>query len=96
VLNRVWRGGINHPAQSKKPDFVRLYLSGVAVRDAAEQLRINISTAGNWAEQVAANNPEAIAGLSCACGKPIRHRGTCWYRLGIQQKAVRLTKGGAA
>lgn len=90
VLHRVWRGGINHPAQSKKPAFVRLYLSGVSVREAATQLRLNISTAANWAEQVAANNPDAIANLSCACGKPIRHRGSCWYRMGLQKKASRL------
>lgn len=82
VLDRVWRGGINHPAQSKKPEFVRLLLSGVSVRDAANRLNLHMNTAGNWAEKVAANNPEAMVSLSCPCGKPIRHRGSCWYRMG--------------
>lgn len=95
VLNRVWRGGINHPAQSKKPAFVKLYLSGVSPREAAEKLGINIQTAHNWAEKVAANNPEAMLRLSCACGKPIRHRGTCAYRLGLKKRAMNL-KGRAA
>ena|ERR1035441_8545593 len=96
VLDRQWRGGIGHAAQSKKPAFVRLLLSGVSVRDAADQLRLNISTAGNWAEKVAANNPEMIEGLTCVCGKPIRHRGSCWYRMGLTQKAAKLTVARAS
>ena len=81
VLNRVWRGGINHPSQSKKPEFVRLFLAGVSVADAADRLHLNHSTAGNWADQVAANNPDALANLNCPCGKPIRHRGSCAHRM---------------
>jgi len=32
VINRTFRGGINHPSQSKKPAFARLLLEGVPVR----------------------------------------------------------------
>jgi transposase-like protein len=95
VLNRAWRGGVNHPSQSKKPEFVRLLLSGITVRDAADQLKLSVSTAGNWAEKVAANHPEVIAELKCACGKPIRHRGTCSYRIAARQRTANLIKGNA-
>lgn len=90
VLDRVWRGGKNHQAQSKKPEFVRLLLSGVPAADAADRLGINHQTAGNWAEKVAANNPEAMAQFNCPCGKPIRHRGTCAHRLAKHLRAVKM------
>jgi transposase-like protein len=92
VLHRVWKGGINHQAQSKKPEFVRLLLSGVPVAEAADRLRLNHSTAGNWAEKVAANNPQAIERLQCYCGKNIRHRGTCRFRLAKSLKSKRTQR----
>jgi len=93
VLDRVWRGGLSHPAQSKKPAFVKLLLSGVPLREAADKLKLNISTAGNWAEKVAANNPQAFESLQCPCGRPMRHRGSCSYRLGRHLAAQRLARG---
>lgn len=81
VLDRIWRGGINHPSSSKKPDFARLLLSGTPVRDAAEKLGIHPMTARHWADHVVANNPEHFAGMACPCGKLLRHRGSCWYRM---------------
>jgi transposase-like protein len=90
VLDRVWRGGINHPSQSKKPAIARLILAGLTPREAAEQLGVNIQTARNWAEQVAANNPEAINSLTCPCGRPIRHRGSCSFRMGKMQRSLQM------
>ncbi len=92
VLDRTFRGGINHPTQSKKPEFSRLLLSGLTVREAAEKLNLNISTASNWAEKIAALNPGKLDSLTCPCGKRLRHRGTCWFRLG----AGKLHRGKAA
>lgn len=81
VLNRTFRGGVNHPSQSKKPEFARLLLGGTPVREAADKLGLNRHTATQWAAQIAAINKDRFAGLSCKCGKPLRHRGTCVYRL---------------
>lgn len=80
VLDRAFRGGINHPSQSKKPVFARLVLSGVPPVEAATQIGLNIQTAKKWAAQVAAANPDRFATLACRCGKPMRHRGICLYR----------------
>lgn len=93
VLDRVWRGGINHPSATKKPEFARLLLSGVTVADAAARIGIKTSTAMNWAGQVAANNPERMAKLECPCGRAIRHRGSCWYRQNLPQPPERSTAG---
>lgn len=82
VVRREFRGGINHPSQSKKPEFARLLLSGLTVREAADRLRLNVSTAGNWAQQVAALNPGRLEILACPCGRPLRHRGSCVFRRG--------------
>lgn len=87
VVNRYFRGGINHPAQSKKPAFARLILEGVSVPDAAMRTGVNRSTAGNWAAQVAAANRERLAELKCPCGKPMRHLGTCVVRLTPEGRA---------
>ncbi len=80
VLDRTFRGGINHPSQSKKAAFARLLLEGTPVGEAGRRLDINPETARNWGEQVAAANKEQFAKLACPCGKPLRHRGICLYR----------------
>ncbi len=82
VLDRRFRGGINHPSQSKKPEFVRLLRSGVTVREAADRLKLNRRTAVQWGMQLAALHPEVFEGLECPCGKALRHRGSCAFRLG--------------
>jgi transposase-like protein len=87
VIDRTFRGGINHPSQSKKPEFARLLLSGLTVREAADKVHLNVSTAGNWAEKIAALNPGKLDDLKCSCGKPLRHRGTCAFRLGYGQQS---------
>lgn len=87
VVDRIFRGGINHPSQSKKPAFAKLLLEGTPVRDAADQLGINPSTASNWAARVGAANRERFADLKCACGKTLRHRGICVHRMTPEGRA---------
>jgi hypothetical protein len=80
VLNRSFRGGLNHPSQSKKPAFFRLiYRECKTVREAADALDLNMDTAQNWADKMEAINGKLDA--RCPCGKPVRHRGTCRFRL---------------
>lgn len=93
VLDRVWRGGINHPSATKKPQFARLLLSGTTVADAARSLGVKVSTAIQWAAQVAANNPERMDDLKCPCGRHIRHRGSCWYRQHLPAPRERSAAG---
>jgi transposase-like protein len=95
VLDRVWRGGKGHAAQSKKPEFARLVLMGVPTMEAADRIGVNHDTAGRWAEQVAANNPEVMARLECPCGKNIRHRGSCEWRNRKHLRLARLARGAA-
>lgn len=87
VLHRAFRGGINHPAQSKKPAFARLLLDGVPVGEAGRRLGIHPHTAINWGKQVEAANREQFASLLCPCGKPLRHRGICIHRYTPEGKA---------
>lgn len=87
VIHRAFRGGINHPSQSKKPAFARLLLEGVPVRDAADRLGIHRHTAVQWGAQIEAANRERFADLQCPCGKPLRHRGICVHRLTAEGRA---------
>jgi transposase-like protein len=84
VLDRTFRGGINHPTQSKKPAFIRLLLAGRTVREAADQLRLGIHTASGWAEHAAATG--LLDGKLCPCGKVLRHRGVCAFRLAHKRR----------
>jgi transposase-like protein len=80
VLHRTFRGGVNHPSQSKKPEFARLLLAGTPVAEAADRLGLNHQTAGNWGAQIEALNCEKFAELKCRCGRALRHRGICIHR----------------
>jgi hypothetical protein len=84
VINRQFRGGLNHPQQSKKPEFHRLvFVEGKTIGEARDILKISHGAACNWYEKMA-----AIAGgcdKKCPCGKPIRHRGTCSFRLNYRK-----------
>lgn len=84
VVDRIFRGGINHPSQSKKPAFAKLLLAGTPVRDAADQLGVNPATAANWAAKVVAANRDRFADLKCPCGRPLRHRGICVHRMSAE------------
>ena len=84
VLNRSFRGGINNPTQSKKPDFHRLvFVEGKTIREAREILGISDGAASNWFEKMAAIN--GGTDKLCPCGKPLRHRGTCKFRLNYKK-----------
>lgn len=79
VIDRTFRGGINHPSQSKKPKFTMLVKSGVSVREAADRLGLGLHTASNWAQKLTALG--VLADVHCPCGKTITHRGSCAFRM---------------
>lgn len=87
VPDRAFRGGINHPSQSKKPDFYTLvFEQGVPIKEAADRLQISHTAADNWfAKMHGVNRKEPPP---CPCGKPMRHRGTCAYRQQYGRTAV--------
>ena len=42
VIDRSFRGGINHPTQSKKPEFHRLvFVEGKTIREACDALGLS-------------------------------------------------------
>jgi hypothetical protein len=84
VLERSFRGGINHPSQSKKPEFHQLvFVQGKTLREAADILGISHGAASNWFEKMAAIN--GGTDKLCPCGKPLRHRGSCKFRLNYKK-----------
>lgn len=84
VLDRSFRGGINHPTQSKKPAFRKLvFEQGVPIKEAADRLGISHGAADNWFVKMSKVNPEPPP---CPCGKPMRHRGSCAYRMEYGQR----------
>ncbi len=49
VIDRIFRGGINHPTQSKKPAFYQLvFVDGKTIREACDALGISMSAGDNW------------------------------------------------
>lgn len=79
VINRSYRGGINHPSQSKKPAFYQLvFVEGKTMREARDLLQISDGAADNWYRKMAAGNGGTDA--NCPCGKLLRHRGSCRFR----------------
>lgn len=97
---RVWRGGINHSQQSKKPAFVRLIFDqGKTVREARDILGISDGAADNWYRAAVAARKGPPAG-KCPCGKPMRHRGSCKFRQNygrtIREQLANAAAGGAS
>lgn len=79
VLDRSFRGGINHPTQSKKPEFRRLvFVEGKTIREACDELGLSSSAADNWFRKMVALGQRVDH--KCPCGKAIRHRGSCRFR----------------
>lgn len=79
VLGRAFRGGINHPSQSNKPEFFRLvFKEGRTIIEAADIVGISHGAADNWYLKMAILNGESP--FKCPCGKPLRHRGSCKFR----------------
>ena len=79
VLDRSFRGGINHPTQSKKPEFRRLvFVEGKTIREACDALGLSTSAADNWFRKMLALGQRIDH--KCPCGKDLRHRGSCQFR----------------
>jgi hypothetical protein len=79
VIDRSFRGGINHPTQSKKPDFHRLvFIDGKTIREACDALGISMSAGDNWYQKMLAVRKRIDH--KCPCGKELRHRGSCRFR----------------
>jgi hypothetical protein len=78
-LDRSFRGGINHPTQSKKPEFHRLvFVEGKTIREACDALGLSTSAADNWFRKMLALGQRIDH--KCPCGKDLRHRGSCQFR----------------
>jgi len=89
VIDRSFRGGINHPTRSKKPDFYRLvFVDGKTIREACDALGVSMSAGDNWYRKMLA--VQKRIDHKCPCGKELRHRGACRFRQGYQ-----LEKGKA-
>src|SRR6202142_1785335 len=55
VIDRTFRGGINHPTQSKKPDFHQLvFIDGKTIREACDALGLSMSAGDNWFRKMVA------------------------------------------
>jgi hypothetical protein len=79
VIDRSFRGGINHPTQSKKPDFHRLvFIDGKTIREACDALGISMSAGDNWYQKMLAVRKRIDH--KCPCGKELRHQGSCRFR----------------
>ena len=87
VIDRSFRGGINHPTQSKKPEFHRLvFVEGKTIREACDALRLSMSAGDHWFRKMA-----AVGGRidhKCPCGRDLRHRGSCEFRQSYQWAKV--------
>ena len=79
VIDRSFPGGINHPTQSKKPDFHRLvFVEGKTIREACDALGLSMRACDNWfRKMVALGQP---MDHRCPCGRALRHRGSCQFR----------------
>jgi hypothetical protein len=85
VIDRSFRGGINHPTQSKKPDFHRLvFIDGKTIREACDALGISMSAGDNWYQKMLAVRKRIDH--KCPCGKELRHQGSCRFRQGYQKE----------
>jgi len=79
VLERSFRGGINHPSQSRKPEFRRLvFVEGKTIREACDALGLYTSTGGTWFTKMVALGQRVDH--KCPCGRDLRHRGSCQFR----------------
>jgi hypothetical protein len=79
VIDRSFRGGINHPSQSKKPEFHRLvFVEGKTIREACDVLGLSTSAGDNWFRKMVALGQQIDH--RCPCGRDLRHRGSCQFR----------------
>ncbi len=90
VIDRNFRGGIQHPTQSRKPEFHRLvFVEGKTIREACNALGISMSAGDSWYQKMVAVRKRSDH--RCPCGKELRHRGSCWFR-----QSYKMQNGGAA
>lgn len=83
VIDRSFRGGINHPTQSKKPEFHRLvFVEGKTIREACDALGLSMSAGDNWFRKMVAVGGQIAH--KCPCGRGLRHRGSCQFRQSYQ------------
>jgi hypothetical protein len=79
VVDRNFRGGIQHPTRSQKPEFHRLvFVEGKTIREACDSLGISMSVGDSWYQKMLRAGKQN--GHRCPCGKELRHRGSCWFR----------------
>ena len=79
VIDRNFRGGIQHPTQSRKPEFHRLvFIQGQTIREACDALGISMSAGDSWYQKMLAVGKPIDH--KCPCGKELRHRGSCCFR----------------
>jgi len=87
VIDRSFRGGINHPTQSKKPEFHRLvFVEGKTIREACDALRLSMSAGDHWFRKMAAVGGQIDH--KCPCGRDLRHRGSCEFRQSYEWEKV--------
>ena len=87
VIDRSFRGGINHPTQSKKPEFHRLvFAEGKTIREACDALGLSMSAGDNWFRKMVAVGGQIDH--KCPCGRDLRHRGSCEFRQSYQWTKV--------
>jgi hypothetical protein len=88
VIDRRFRGGINHPTQSKKPEFHRLvFVEGKTIREACDALGLSPSAGDNWFRKIMALGQQMDH--RCPCGRELRHRGSCEFRRSYGTKKER-------
>lgn len=76
-------GGIDHPTQSKKPEFRRLVFDeGKTIREACDALGLSMSGGDNWFRKMLAVGRQIDH--RCPCGRELRHRGSCQFRQSYQ------------
>jgi hypothetical protein len=87
VIDRSFRGGVNHPTQSKKLQFHRLvFVEGKTIREACDALRLSMSAGDNWFRTMVAVGGQIDH--KCPCGRELRHRGSCEFRQRYQVTKV--------
>lgn len=89
VIDRNFRGGIQHPTQSRKPEFHRLvFIEGRTIREACDFLGISMSAGDSWYQKMlAAGKP---SDHRCPCGKELRHRGSCRFRQSYKMESANV------
>jgi hypothetical protein len=69
VIDRSFRGGINHPTQSKKPKFHRLvFVEDKTIREACDALGLSMSAGDKWFRKMVAVGRQGRSQMSLRAG----------------------------